>query len=53
MLVEEQLVFFVCPICGSRYEAQYTYVSGISDQEIIMLQERPRLTFLGTRIASS
>ncbi|MBN1328969.1 MAG: hypothetical protein JXA54_05805 [Candidatus Heimdallarchaeota archaeon] len=53
ILVEEQIVFFECPLCGSRYEAPFTYVSGIADQEIIMLLERPRMTFIGTKIVSS
>ena len=53
MLVEEQKVFFECPVCGSRYEAHYASVSEITDQQAIMLQERPRLIYLGTKIASS
>lgn len=53
MLVEEQKIFFECPLCGSKYEANYTAVSEIADQQAIMLQERPRLVYLGTRIASS
>ena len=53
MNVEEKKVFFECPICGSQYEAQYSPVSEIPDQQIIMLLERPRLIHTGTRIASS
>jgi len=49
----EQKLFFVCPICASKYEAKYTVVSGIPNQEVIMLLEMPRLVFLGTKIASS
>ncbi len=53
MNVEEQKVFFKCPICGSQYEAQYSPISEFPDQEVIMLLERPRLVYTGTRIASS
>ena len=49
----EQKVFFECPICGSQYEAQYSPMSEFPDQEVIMLLERPRLIYTGTRIASS
>lgn len=53
MNVEELKVFFECPICGSQYEAQYSPMSEFPDQEVIMLLERPRLVYTGTRIASS
>ncbi|MCK5184686.1 MAG: hypothetical protein KAQ95_10290 [Candidatus Heimdallarchaeota archaeon] len=53
MNVEELKVFFECPICGSQYEAQYSLMSEFPDQEVIMLLERPRLVYTGTRIASS
>jgi hypothetical protein len=53
MLAEEQKIFFECPVCASRYEANYIYVSEMPEQEAIMLQEYPRLIYLGTRIASS
>lgn len=49
----EQILYFDCPICGSRYEAQYTFAGNNPDQEIIMLVERPRMIHLGTKIASS
>lgn len=53
MNVAKQKICFECPVCGSQYEAQYTLVSGYSDNEAIMLQERPRLVYVGIRIASS
>ena len=49
----EKKVSFECPICGSKYEAQFRSTSINNDQEAIMLLERPRLIDLGTRIASS
>ncbi|MGC9778742.1 MAG: hypothetical protein HZR80_05825 [Candidatus Heimdallarchaeota archaeon] len=53
MNVAKQKVFFECPVCGSQYEAQYALVSGYSNNEVIILQERPRLVYVRTRIASS
>jgi len=53
MNVEESKVFFECPICGSQYEAQYSPISEFPDREVIMLLERPRLIYTGTKIASS
>ncbi|MHA1440631.1 MAG: hypothetical protein ACTSPK_02045, partial [Candidatus Heimdallarchaeota archaeon] len=38
-----QILSFECPICGSRYEAEYTYTGNNPEQEVIMLVERPRL----------
>ncbi|MHA1435021.1 MAG: hypothetical protein ACTSO7_14365 [Candidatus Heimdallarchaeota archaeon] len=49
----EQILYFECPICGSKYEAQYTNAGKKPNQEIIMLVERPRMIHIGTRIASS
>lgn len=48
-----QIVRFKCPFCDSKYEAQYNNVGVQADQKVIMLLERPRLTYLGTKIASS
>ncbi|RLI72388.1 MAG: hypothetical protein DRP02_01895 [Candidatus Gerdarchaeota archaeon] len=53
LIVEEQKLFFECPLCGSRYEANYIQIADKLDHEIIMLREWPRLIHLGTRIASS
>jgi hypothetical protein len=54
MSEDEQKVRFVCPICKSEYEAEYSEVTGIiPNQKVIMLVEEPKLTYLGTRIASS
>ncbi|NHJ05429.1 MAG: hypothetical protein EAX90_11430 [Candidatus Heimdallarchaeota archaeon] len=53
IIMNDVIVQFVCPICGSRYEAQYINTGVHSDQQAIMLIETPRLVYLGTRIASS
>ncbi|MBD3191492.1 MAG: hypothetical protein GF308_12660 [Candidatus Heimdallarchaeota archaeon] len=53
MNVSEHLVHFICPICGSKYEAQYADVEGFPGKEVIMLIEPPRMIYKGTRIASS
>ncbi|MFW9923645.1 MAG: hypothetical protein ACFFDW_10215 [Candidatus Thorarchaeota archaeon] len=46
-------VSFECPQCGSKYEASYNEVGGNPNQHAIMLLERPKMVYLGTRIASS
>jgi hypothetical protein len=49
----EQTLYFECPICGSRYEAQYIQLKHQLNRKVIMLQETPRLVYVGTRLASS
>ncbi|NHJ47779.1 MAG: hypothetical protein FK733_08325 [Asgard group archaeon] len=49
----EQILYFECPVCGSIYEAHYVRLEQQMNRKVIMLQETPRLTHLGTRLASS
>ena len=49
----ENKIYFECPICASKYEAQYTDTNLHSEHKSIMLVERPKMVYLGTRIASS
>jgi hypothetical protein len=49
----KRIVYFECPICGSKYEARYTRLDPYMNRDVIMLQEKPRLIYLGTRLASS
>ena len=53
MIIKKQKIYFECPICGSKYKAQYTEVEGYPKHHVIMLLERPQLIYLGTKIASS
>ncbi|MEA2069734.1 MAG: hypothetical protein U9O98_00435 [Asgard group archaeon] len=53
MAVAEHKIYFKCPVCGSKYEAQYADVEALADHEAIMLLERPKMVSQGTRIASS
>jgi len=49
----DKKLYFECPMCGSKYEAHYTNVGIYADQQSIMLQERPKMVYQGTKIASS
>jgi hypothetical protein len=48
-----KIVVFKCPICGSKYKARYITMTPLKEQETIMLTERPKMVYQGTRIASS